>query len=219
MAKAFRRAVRKWEHLLNQRLNGWSRLAVLIAVVCMAASFLFPLWQIHLEAPQYTEGLDLWIYGHKLVGGNEGLDIGEINILNHYIGMQEIDEANFFEMQLIPFALGFFILFGLRAVVFGQMSNVVDNLALFLYFSLFALAIFVHRMYSYGHDLDPKAPMNVEPFWPVLIGTKQIANMTQTSLPRTGSYLLIAAMVSLALAIFLSRSEPRYDDPALGDGA
>jgi len=211
------KAMQGWERLLNKRLNIWSRLAVLVAVACLAASFFFPLWHIHLEAPQYREGLDLWIYGHQLVGGNEGNDLHEINILNHYIGMQPINEADFVEMRVIPFAIGFFILFSLRAVVFGTMSNLIDHIALFGYFSLFALANFVYRMYSYGHDLDPKAPFNPDPFWPALLGTKQIANMTQTSLPRGASYLLIAALMSLVVAVVLSRRErPIYESRPKG---
>ncbi|MEX0741469.1 MAG: hypothetical protein WD079_01645, partial [Phycisphaeraceae bacterium] len=133
-----------------------------------------------------------------------------INLLNHYIGMQEIHEADFLEMQIIPFALGFFILFGLRAIVFGTMSNLIDHLALFFYFSMFSLATFVYRLYSYGHHLDPRAPITVEPFWPTLIGTKQIANMTQTSLPGGGSYLLGVAVLCLLLGVFYSRNERAF---------
>jgi len=210
MRDVLNRVLRRKEHFLNKRLNALSRFWILIAVGCLAASFFFPLWHIHLVAPQYRDGLDLWIYGHQLIGGNEGQDLVEINLLNHYIGMQEISEADFFEMQIIPFTIGFFILFGLRAVVFGAMSNLIDHLALFFYFSIFSLTTFVYRLYSYGHDLDPKAPINPDPFWPALIGTKQIANMTQTSLPGGASYLLAVALVCLLLAIFHSRHEPTF---------
>jgi copper chaperone NosL len=213
MRAAVDRTLESTEHFLNKRLSALSRLWILIAVVCLAASFFFPLWHINLVAPQYRDGLDLWIYAYQLVGGNEGQDLVEINLLNHYIGMQEIHEADFFEMRIIPFALGFFVLVGLRAIVFGRMSNLIDYLVLFAYFSLFSLATFIYRLYSYGHHLDPRAPIDVEPFWPTLIGTKQIANMTQTSLPGVGSYLLGAAVVCLLLAVFQSRNEPAYYEP------
>jgi copper chaperone NosL len=205
--------LRRKEQFFNKRLNVVSRLWILIAVALLAAHFLFPLWHIHLVAPQYRDGLDLWIYSHQLVSGNEGQDLVEINLLNHYIGMQELHEADFFEMRIIPFAVGFFILFGLRAVVFGLMSNLIDHLVLFSYFSLFSLATFIYRLYSYGHHLDPRAPINPDPFWPALIGTKQIANMTQTSLPGVASYLLGGALVCLLLAVFFSRREPPYYGP------
>ncbi|MFP4074740.1 MAG: hypothetical protein ACLFVZ_11965, partial [Actinomycetota bacterium] len=202
------RALRRWERFLNKRLSLPSRLLLLIAVGCIAASFFFPLWHIHLEAPQYREGLDLWIHGHKLEAGNDGLDLGEINSLNHYIGMQPVEEADFAEMDVIPFALGFFIIFGLRTVVIGSMTNLIDHLVMFSYFSLYALLTFLYRMYSYGHDLDQAAPINPDPFWPALVGTKQIANMTQTSLPDVASYLLIGSLLAVLLALFLSRRQP-----------
>lgn len=210
MREALERMVLWTEHFLNKRLNLLSRLLVLAAVVCLALSFFFPLWHIHLVAPQYREGLDMWIYAYQLVGGNEGQDLVEINLLNHYIGMQEIHEADFYEMRIIPFALGFFILVGLRGIIFGRMSNLVDHLVLFVYFALFSLATFVYRLYSYGHHLDPRAPINVDPFWPTLIGTKQIANMTQTSLPGIASYLLIFGMGLMVAAVIVSRHEPAF---------
>ncbi|MEX2670738.1 MAG: hypothetical protein WD294_01370 [Phycisphaeraceae bacterium] len=202
--------IRSRPRFVDRRLNWLSRLWIFIAIACLAASFFFPLWHINLVAPQYRDGLDMWIYSYQLVGGNEGQDLFEINLLNHYIGMQEIHEADFLEMQIIPFALGFFILFGLRAIAFGTMSNLIDHLALFFYFSMFSLATFVYRLYSYGHHLDPRAPITVEPFWPTLIGTKQIANMTQTSLPGGGSYLLGAAVLCLLLGVFHSRNERAF---------
>src|SRR5690625_2808882 len=212
MRTSFDQTLSRTERFLNKRLSGWSRLWIIAASILLVLSFFFPLWHINLIAPQYREGLDMWIYSYQLVGGNEGQDLFEINLLNHYIGMQEIHEADFYEMRIIPFALGFFILFGLRAAVFGVMSHLIDNIVLFFYFSLFSLAAFVYRLYSYGHDLDPGAAIQVEPFWPPLIGTKQIANMTQTSLPGGASYLIAGALVCLILAVFFSRQEvPVYE--------
>lgn len=210
MRQAVYHLVSHMERFLNKRLSMLSRLLILAACVCLVLTLFFPLWHINLVAPQYRDGLDLWIYTYQLVGGREGQDVVEINILNHYIGMAEIHEADFWEMRFMPFVIGFFILFGLRVAVFGQMSNVVDHLVLFLYFSLFSLAVFVYRLYSYGHELDPQAPINVDPFWPTLIGTKQIANMTETSLPGVSSYLIGLALICLALAIYFSRKEPMF---------
>jgi small neutral amino acid transporter SnatA (MarC family) len=212
MPAALDRKLKSTEQFLNKRLSLLSRLWILIAIVCLAASFFFPLWHINLVAPQYRDGLDLWIYAYQLVGGNEGQDLVEINLLNHYIGMQEIQEADFFEMRIIPFALGFFIVVGLRTIVFGRMSNLIDHLVVLAYFSLFSLATFIYRLYSYGHDLNPRAPIDVEPFWPTLIGTKQIANMTETSMPGVASYLLGAAALLLLLAVFHSRHEPLINE-------
>ncbi|MFW6067551.1 MAG: hypothetical protein ACOC97_04375 [Myxococcota bacterium] len=211
------RWLRRWERFLNKRLGLASRLLLLASVLCIGASFFFPLWHIHLEAPQYREGLDLWIHGHKLVAGNEGQDLTEINTLNHYIGMRPVEEADFAEMEIIPFALGFFIIFGLRTMVLGSMTNLIDHLVMFGYFTLFALGSFLYRMYSYGHDLDSTAPINPDPFWPALVGTKQIANMTQTSLPGGGSYFLVGSLLAVLLALVLSRRQPTFYELQAGE--
>ncbi len=218
MRQLIDRFLTRGDRFLNKRLGALSRLWVFLAVVCIAASFFFPLWHINLVAPQYRDGLDMWIYGHQLTSGNEGQDLNEINILNHYIGMEEVHEADFLEMRIIPFALGFFILFGLRVVVFGRMGNLIDHIALYLYFCMFSLATFVYRNYTYGHSLDPQAPINPDPFWPSLFGTKQIANMTQTSLPHVASYLLMAALVCLLMAMFHARNQPTVCENVLAAG-
>ena len=49
-------------------LNLWSRLLLLAAAVAIVASLFFPLWKMHLVAPQYSDGLDLYIYTYKIAG-------------------------------------------------------------------------------------------------------------------------------------------------------
>jgi len=176
------------------------------AAAVVAAVFL-PLWKIRLLAPQYQEGLELFIYSHKIEAGNGGQDLVEINRLNHYIGMKEIDEADFVEMNWVPFALGFFALFTLRAMVFGRMANLVDLFVLFVYFGLFSMGSFYYRLYTYGHDLDPMAPVTIEPFRPVMFGENQIANFTQWSYPQMGSHLLLFFTLAMVGAWWFSRKE------------
>ncbi len=188
-------------------LNGKSRLFLVLGALCVAASFFWPLWQIRLVAVQYPEGLTMEIYSHKLVGGNRGHDIHEINLLNHYIGMKPIAEADFVEMRWIPFALGLFILLSLRSAVLGLMSSLIDVLSLFTYFGLFSLGTFYYRLYTYGHQLDPKAPIKIEPFTPPIIGSNKLANFTEHSYPQEASYCLLAFFVCLLLAIWFSRKE------------
>jgi hypothetical protein len=154
-------------------------------------------------APQYQEGLDLYIHSHKLVGGNEGQDLTEINNLNHYIGMQPIEEEDFAEMTFIPFLLGGFALLALRAAFFGTVKSAIDTLVLFVYFGAFSMWRFYYQLYTYAHNLDPRAPMDIDPFTPILIGWKQIANFTQYSFPREGSALLLGAVVCFAGAIWM----------------
>ncbi|MBU3666607.1 MAG: hypothetical protein FGM15_12140 [Chthoniobacterales bacterium] len=200
--------LRSERNFLWRPLNLTSRLLLVAAAAAIIASFFFPLWRMHLFAPQYEEGLSLYIYSHKIQGGGiDGADLNEINTLNHYIGMKPLRQADFFEMQWMPFVFGLIILLLLRAAVFGQMANVVDVFTLFSYFGVFSIGAFYYRLYIYGHQLDPEAPMKIKPFTPLLIGTKQIANFTEHSYPQFAAYLLIAAVSLVFLAGWFSRNE------------
>ncbi len=192
---------------LDRYLTGRGRWLLALGAVLMIVAIFLPLWQIHLVAPQYQEGLDMYIYSHKLEGGSDGQDIVEINNLNHYIGMKPIEEADFSEMEWIPFFFGGFALLALRAAIFAKVGAVVDMLVLFIYFGMFSLYRFYFRLYTYAHDLDPRAPVDIEPFTPALIGKNTIANFTQYSFPREGSIILILFLLCLIGAIWWSQKD------------
>lgn len=196
------------EHVFLRRpLNLTSRVLLLGAAVAVVAAAFLPLWQIRLVAPQYQEGLSLHIYAYKLVGGNGGQDIVEINTLNHYIGMHPIEQSDFVEMKWMPFAFGIFALLALRSAALGRMISLIDLGVLFLYFGAFSLGSFAYRLYSYGHNLDVHAPVRMKGFTPVLIGSQQIANFVQTSVPSIGAILLGLFPVFVFAAMWFSRRE------------
>ena len=193
---------------LHKPLNLRSRLLLLAAAGAIIAAIFFPLWKMHLVAPQYSDGLDLYIYSFKIQGGGfNGQHLAEINNLNHYIGMRPIQQADFTEMQLMPFVFGVIILLILRSIVFGEMANAVDLFALYSYFGIFSIGAFWYRLYTYGHDLDPHAAVHIQPFTPMLIGAKQIANFRETSYPQLGAYLLCLSVLLIVLAGWCSRKE------------
>ncbi len=193
---------------LDQVLSPRARLAVLGAGLLLVLAPFFPLWRITMFANQFPEGLRLSIYAHKLVGGNAGADLQGINILNHYIGMRDIQAADFVEMKFIPFALGVFLLIGLRTTVFARVRDLVDLTMLFLYFSAFSFAAFWYRMYSYGHQLAPEAPITVAPFTPPVFGRQHIANFDVYSYPGPGSLLLLGfVLVLLAVLVVEARTQ------------
>lgn len=183
-----------------------SRIVILVAVVALIPAFLFPLWDMTFTSNQYTDGLQLHIYAYKLEGGKTPNrdDLREINSLNHYIGMRPLLESDFSEFTWLPFAVGVLMILALRAMVIGKMSNLVDVFVLFLYFGLFSLWSFYHRLYTYGHNLDPTAAIKVQPFVPPLLGPKQIANFSVSSYPNIASVALVAFSVLLLAAILLS---------------
>jgi hypothetical protein len=74
---------------MSGRMTTRSRVLMGAAALLIAATFLFPLWRVNLVAPQYPEGLGLYIAIDE-VKGVEQYDIRNINALNHYIGMKPI---------------------------------------------------------------------------------------------------------------------------------
>ena len=190
----------KW---LEQVLSPRARLGVLGAGTLLLLAAFFPLWQITMFANQFPEGIRLSIYSYKLVGGNGGADLQAINILNHYIGMHEIQAVDFVEMKFIPFALGVFFLLGLRTAVFARVRDLVDLSVLFAYFGAFSFIMFWYRMYTYGHNLSAAAPITVAPFTPPVLGHEHIANFDVYSTPGAGSVLLGVCVLGLIAVLVL----------------
>jgi len=189
---------------LDAPLDLGPRVLLVLAMLLIVPTFVYPLYDMTMFAPQYPDGLRLHIYSYKLDGGNQGQDVKEINVLNHYIGMRDLVVEDFTEFKWMPFVIGIFGLLFLRAAVLGKMSHVVDVLVLYVYFGLFSLWSFAYKMYSYGHSLDPKAAVRVAPFMPPLFGYKQLANFEVYSYPALGSYALVAVTLCLILAAFLA---------------
>lgn len=210
---------RTFHEYLMQPLTTRTRLVLVALVLPLVLSFMFPLWRIHMVAPQYPKGLSLDIYSYQLVPGNEGRDLKEINILNHYIGMRSITRDELRDLDWIPFALGGVVLLCLRVAALGTIRSLVDLAVLTAYISLVAFGRFAYMLYTFGHELDPRAPMEVAPFTPAILGMKQVANFTTYSYPLMGSWLLglFTGGVWLAMgwSLWLGRRAARSaDDPA-----
>ncbi|PWT95741.1 MAG: hypothetical protein C5B55_00900 [Blastocatellia bacterium] len=188
-----------------------SRVLILVAVLVLVPTFFFPLWNMSFYSNQYTDGLVMHIYSYQLEGGKTANrdDLREINSLNHYIGMRPLLESDFSEFTWVPLVIGLLMILALRAMVIGKMSNLVDVFVLFTYFGLFSLWSFYHRLYMYGHNLDPTASIKVQPFTPPVFGSKQIANFMVNSFPGFASYALISFAVLLLLSILLSAKRVR----------
>jgi copper chaperone NosL len=207
---------------LARPLFGWSRWVLAALTVPLALSFTVPLWRISMNAVQYPEGLTLDIYPHRIEGGNNGQHLQEINTLNHYIGMQKLDEAAMQDLDWIPFALGALFIFALRVAAIGNVSALVDLVVMTTYVSGFAFARFLYMLYNFGHNLSPQAPVKVPPFMPAIIGSKQIANFTTHSFPQWGSACLgtfaVGVTVLLLWHLFVGRREAVKAEKATSAG-
>ena len=125
--------------------------------------------------------------------------------------MRPLLESDFSEFTWLPLFIGLLMILALRAMVLGKMSSLVDVFVLFVYFSAFSMWSFYHRLYMYGHNLDPTASIKVQPFTPPFLETKQIANFMVNSFPGIGSYAFLAFAILLLVAILLSAKRNRTD--------
>lgn len=198
-----KRLLERSHRLLSSPVGALPRALALAAALLVLPTFLLPLWNLTMFAPQYGDGLRLDIYSYKLEGGNRGQDLKEINLLNHYIGMRDLAPDDFTEFKWMPFALGILALFFLRAAVVGRVLDLLDAVVVFTYFGLFSLWSFAYKLFRYGHDLAPNAAVKVDPFMPPLLGGQQIANFEVYSYPQTASWALAAVGVALVAALLL----------------
>jgi len=203
--------IEKTNRFLETPLDLAPRILLLVAGLLVLPCYLFPLYDMTMFAPQYSDGLRLHIYSYKLEGGNGGQDIKEINVLNHYIGMKDLVAEDFTEFKWMPFVIGALGLLLLRTAVMGRFGTLVDMSVVFGYFGAFSLWSFGYKLYHYGHDLAPTAAVKVDPFMPPLFGHKKLANFDVYSYPAGASYALLAVGLALAGALYLAWREGRSD--------
>jgi copper chaperone NosL len=169
-------------------ISKFNRMLLAIAGIILLVVVKVPMWRIDLSAPQYPEGLSMFIYPSHL-GGN--IDI--VNGLNHYIGMKHLRTEDFFEFSILPgIIIGFAILFFLTAF-FGKKWMSYILFLLFILFGIIAMVDFWRWEYNYGHNLNPEAPIIVPgmAYQPPLIGFKQLLNFGAYSVPALGGWLFI----------------------------
>ena len=160
-------------------------------------------------APQYPDGLRMDIYSYKLEGGNQGQDIKEINVLNHYIGMKRPRWRKTSPSSSgCPSSSARSACSSCARPCTGRWRHLVDVIVLFVYFAAFSLWSFGYKLYSYGHNLAPTAAVKVPPFMPPMFGYKQLANFEVYSYPQAAAYALAAVGV-LLLAAFGDRVADR----------
>ena len=191
-----------------------SKILMVIGSLLLLGLFVFPLWNITLEAPQYPIPLGMDIHINKFSDTHE-FDVKNINLMNHYVGMQYIPET-IPEFKIFPWAIGFMVALG---VLFGFLGNHKLFLVWFVIISLLGIAgmyDFYLWEYDYGHNLDPKAIMkftnpdgSIMGFQPPLFGSKDILNFKAHSYPRLGAYLMFLGMFLTFVAFFVGKKEAK----------
>ena len=189
-----------------------SRLLMILAALLPLGLFLFPLWNITLEAPQYPTPLGMNIHINDFSDMNPH-DIKNINLMNHYVGMKYIPEA-IPEFKIFPAGI-------IITTIIGLIIGFKANHKWFLYWFILMVVLSIAGLYDfylwehdYGHDLDPKAIMkftnpdgSVMGFQPPLFGSKDILNFTAHSYPQLGAFFLAAGMGLSFISYFVGKKE------------
>lgn len=191
-----------------------SKILMIVGSLLLLGLFVFPLWNITLEAPQYPIPLGMDIHITKFADTNE-FDIKNINLMNHYVGMQYIPET-IPEFKIFPWAIGIMVVLGVAVGFLGNHKLFLIWFVLMLILGTAGMYDFYMWEYDYGHNLNPKAIMNftnpdgsVMAFQPPLFGSKDILNFTAHSYPRTGAYFLFAGMILTFVAFFVGKKEAK----------
>ena len=183
------------------------RMLLLLAAGLLLVAVRLPLWRVSLVAPQYPEGLGMVIDAHTVRGAKEN-DLGNINALNHYIGMKAIDPTAIPELRVMPWVIVGLAVFAAGGALVGRRKVAIAWLASFAALGAVGLWDFWKWEYTYGHDLDMVHAIIKVPgmtYQPPLIGSKQLLNFTATSWPASGTFVLALAFVLGAVALFLKR--------------
>ncbi len=189
-----------------------SKIYMLVASVLVGGLFIFPLWNITLEAPQYPDPIGFNIHIDRFEDAGQN-DIKNINIMNHYVGMKDIPEV-IPEFAIFPYFAGGMIVLGIIFAFVGKRFLYITWFALMVVFGTLAMYDFYSWEYEYGHSLKENAAIKFldadgEPmaYQPPIIGAKKILNFRAISMPRLGAYLMFIGMIMSILAFVKAKKE------------
>lgn len=183
--------------------------ALTLARVALLLSLFFPYWEMVLEAPQYPDGLRMSAYVNHLQG-----DVAEIDGLNHYIGMRPLNEAAQFEREMSIYAIVAFVLLIEGMIYIHSRWAVLLALPAITFPGVFLLDLW-YWMHSFGHNLDPRAPLSssIKPFTPPVLGTGTIGQFKTIASMGTGLWLacIAAGLIIVGLVLHRRAYKPLFD--------
>jgi copper chaperone NosL len=184
-------------------MNPRMRIVIAAAALLLAVAYVSPLWHIGLVAPQYPEGIGMYIWIDTITGQKPN-DLNSINNLNHYIGMKAIVADSIPELRLMPAILAGLIALGLLTAAIGRRTLLYGWTGVFVVVAIAGLVDFWYWGYDYGHNLDPTAAIKIPGFsyQPPVFGSKQLLNFTANSWPGLGGWAIVAALsIGIGLSI------------------
>lgn len=183
----------------------WARwLVVALGVtgtLLFAASFTQAWWHFWLYAPQYPGGLELVISLKGMTG-----DVHEIDLLNHYIGMEHLEYAAQTEIHYAGWGM---VLIAVVTAALAHLGGRKLNWLIPIPALMLPLGFVVdsfHWLYRFGHHLDPHAPLKIGTFTPQLFGNGKIGQFETYATPSLGFWLAVGgAVLIIAATIVRSR--------------
>jgi copper chaperone NosL len=179
-------------------------LILVTAAALILVSMRYAMWYMYLDSNNFPKGIGMAVWAthpgdpediSELDGG-----LKEINILNHYIGMQEISKETMPIFTILPVVLVIAAITCVVAAFIRKRWASFVVLAFFAGISAGGLVTLVYNLYSFGHNLDPTAAIKVEPFMPGIYGEHTLAQFTTYSNFYWGTYLLIIAFLLIVAA-------------------
>lgn len=184
------------------------RLLMAVAALLLLTLFLFPMWKIKLYAPQYPDGVTMYIYINKIGGATEGT-LQNVNILNHYVGMKAIEPESIPELQYFPYVIIAMAVIGLFLALANNKWGFLAWAVTMSILAMLGIYDFYLWEYDYGHNLSPTAPIKIPgmAYQPPLIGRKIMLNFIADSWPHTSGWLAGVAVIFGYLAFWLKRKK------------
>ena len=171
------------------------------SAILLLISIFLPYWELTLHAPQYPGGLHATLYVNKVTG-----DVGEIDGLNHYIGMKPMGEAATLERTL-----SIVMIVGIALLAIGAIY-IHSPIALFfcipaLFYPMVFLGDLYFWLWNFGMNLDERAPLSgaIEPFVPPLFGEGIIGQFKTVATWQAGLYLSILASILILAGLYFHR--------------
>ncbi len=174
------------------------------AAIILLGMFMFPLWKITLLAPQYPQGIAMFIWISDIVGEDAGA-LQNINIMNHYIGMKPIEPDSIPELQYMQYIVIVLSGLGLIAAFINRWQLNLTWTILLVGAGVLAIFDFYLWEYDYGHNLNPDAAIKIDgmAYQPPLVGKKLILNFTAVSFPRLGTICMAFSMLLGGVAVYI----------------
>ncbi|MBT3981160.1 MAG: cytochrome C [Bacteriovoracaceae bacterium] len=163
-----------------------------------------PIWRVSLEAPQYPkasypEGIPVYFTLTDFRG-----QVVEMNVINHYIGMDPMEVGAFKVRKMVPFLIGGALLCLMVSLFYSGPFWWILTLGPSA-FPWIYMGTYIYWLYWFGHNLHSYGAFTIKPFMPTVIGDGKVAQFTTHSYPAVGFYFLFFGFILIILSTLIKR--------------